>query len=211
MKTKFLDRAEYLDSVTKMNHFESLKFAKQSLLWWDQYYSWNKSPCLCLEDNGFDVCYLFYAISKDNRYLTIHNILTPFAFRFQGYAKELLSILIGEILLNAKIERMKMVCVSSSLDFYMSLGIDFWGVTKIGQYYTEFAMPKITIKEIPLLMKNEHLSSLNVQELNMVYEKLEANGSLFNPKEKSIFAKALITLGDSYRYAELCDMIKNQT
>ncbi|MDD2698261.1 MAG: hypothetical protein PHF17_05600 [Arcobacteraceae bacterium] len=207
MRTKLLNRAEYLDSVTKMDHFESLKFAKQSLLWWDQYYSWTKSPCLCLEDNGFDVCYLFYAISKDNKYLTIHNLLTPFIFRFQGYGKELLTILLNQILLDSKIERIKMLCVSTSLDFYMSLGIDFWGVTKIGQYYTEFPMPQLNINEIPQLMQTEHLSTLTTLELNSVYEKLNGNGSLFNLQEKDIFNRALITLGERYRYEELYDMI----
>jgi hypothetical protein len=210
VKTKLLNREEYLFSVTKMDHFESLKFAKQSLVWWDEYYSWTKSPCLCLEDNGFDVCYLFYTISKENRYLTIHNILTPFIFRFNGYGKVLLSILIGKILLDTQIERIKMLCVSTSLEFYMNLGIDFWGVTKIGQYYTEFPMPKMSINEIPSLMKNEHLTSLNTAELSKIYEKLEENGSLFTLKEKIVFEKALFTLKDRYRYEELCDIIKNQ-
>jgi hypothetical protein len=210
MKTKLLDRAQYLNSVTKMNHFESLKFAKQSLLWWDQYYSWTKSPCLCLEDNGIDVCYLFYTISKDNKYLTIHNLLTPFIFRSQGYGKELLTILLTQILLGSQIERIKMLCVSTSLEFYMNLGIDFWGVTKIGQYYTEFPMPQFDIKEIPQLMQSEHLAALSTLELNVVYEKLQQNGSLFNTKEKDIFSRSLITLGLRYRYEELCDMIQNQ-
>jgi len=207
MRTKFLDRTQYLTSVTQMNHFESLKFAKQSLLWWDQYYSWTKSPCLCLEDNGIDVCYLFYTISKDNKYLTIHNLLTPFIFRFQGYGKELLTILLSKILLNLKIERIKLLCLSSSLEFYMSLGIDFWGVTKIGQYYTEFPMPQSNINEIPLLMQNEHLVTLSTVELNDIYKKLNNNGSFFNLAEKDIFNRALITLGARYRYEELYNMI----
>jgi len=208
VKTKLLNREEYLFSVTQMDHFESLKFAKQSLVWWDEYYSWTKSPCLCLEDNGFDVCYLFYTISKDNRYLTIHNILTPFIFRFNGYGKVLLSILIGKILFGTQIERIKMVCVSSSLEFYMNLGIDFWGVTKIGQYYTEFPMPKVDIKEIPNLMKNEHLTTLSTLELTTVYKKVQENGSSFNTKEKEIFCHSQLKLGVRYRYEELHNILQ---
>lgn len=193
-----------------MDHFESLKFAKQSLLWWDQYYSWTKSPCLCLEVNNHDVCYLFYTISKDNRYLTIHNILTPFIFRFHGYAKELLTILFHTILYDNKIERIKMLCVSSSLEFYISLGVDFWGVTSAGQYYTEFPIPKYSIDEIPDLMHNEDLKSLTPDELKSIYQKLKANGTMFDPKEKKIFINSLELLKDRYRYDELNAIMQNK-
>ncbi len=210
MRTKLLNREAYLASVTKMDHFESLKFAKQSLLWWDQYYSWTKSPCLCLEVNNKDVCYLFYTISKNNRYLTIHNILTPFIFRFHGYAKELLAILFHTILNNNKVERLKMLCVSSSLEFYMNLGIDFWGVTASGQYYTEFPMPKDTIDEIPKLMQDEDLKSLTNSELQLIHQKLEENGTMFDQNETKIFTKSLLILGDRYRYEELNTIIQNK-
>lgn len=77
MQVITLTREEYLKSVKKLEDFESLKFAKNSLDWWDTYYSWEKFPPLCLIDNFNEHrCYLFYNISKDKEYLSIHNILT---------------------------------------------------------------------------------------------------------------------------------------
>lgn len=203
MKTKFLNREQYLASVTQMTHFESLKFAKQSLDWWDTYYSWSQFPCLCLQNNGKKVCYLFYHISKDNKYLTIHNLLTPHPHRFNGYAKILLTLLFTHLFNhNSPIQRVKMICVSSSLSFYMKLGVDFWGVNELGQYYTNFPMPD-TIEDIPLLMKNETLKQLPNEELQNIYDKLKINGKQFDLKETIIFHRSLDMLGKRYRFEEL--------
>ncbi len=203
MTTRNLNREQYIASVANIQHTSSQEFAQQSLDWWDSYYSWNKFPCLCLEENGEDVCYLFYHISRNNQYLTIHNILTPFKSRFHGYAKQLLTLLFNKILLHADIERVKMYCVSSSLQFYMNLGIDFWGVNRIGQYYADFPMPQSNIQEIKELMTNEDLTQLSTKNRNSIYNKLKQNGKEFNPKELAIFKQSLSLLKDRYRFQEL--------
>ncbi len=207
MTTKNLNREQYIASVANIQHSSSQDFAQQSLDWWDNYYSWNKFPCLCLEDDGKDVCYLFYHISKNNQYLTIHNILTPFNLRFKGYAKKLLTLLFNKILLHADIERVKMYCVSSSLKFYMNLGVDFWGVNRIGQYYADFPMPESNIKEIKELMVNEDLTQLTQKNRDNIYDKLKLNGTEFDNKENNIFQKSLLLLGKRYRFKELYDII----
>lgn len=209
MTTKLLNRNEYLDSVTQMDHLESLQFAKQAMDYWDDFYSWNKSPCLCLEEEGEDVCYLFYHISKDKQYLSIHNILTPHKHRLKGYGKKLLTILFNETLYNTPIQRVKMFCVTSSLKFYMKLGIDFWGVNHLNQFYTDFPMPTKGIEEIPHLMKNEHLETLDKKELTYIYDKLKNNGKDLDRKQTQVFIKSLVTLGERYRFKELFDLMKN--
>jgi len=203
MKTIYLNRVQYLDSVKKMDNFEALKFAKQSLDYWDDYFSWEKFPCLCLEEKGEHLCYIFYHISKDNRYFTLYNILTPYPHRFHGYAKILLSILLEQILHHQHIQRVKMLCVSSSLKFYLNLGVDFWGVNHLGQYYAEFDMPLKSIEEIPTLCKNEHLDSLSSLELETLYEKLKADGKDFDKKELGIFNNSKTLLGLNYKFDKL--------
>lgn len=209
MNTTLLNRTQYLDSVTQMDHLESLQFAKQAMDYWDDFYSWNRSPCLCLQDEGEDVCYLFYHISKDNQYLCIHNILTPYKHRFKGYGKKLLTILFNETLYNSPIQRVKMFCVTSSLKFYMKLGIDFWGVNHLNQFYTNFPMPKNGIEEIPSLMQKENLQSLEEKEVDEIYKKLQNNGNDLDQKESKIFLNSLSVLGERYRFKELFDLIKS--
>ena len=153
------------------------------------------------------MCYLFYHVTKDKKYLTIHNIFTPFPSRFKGYGKELLSILFKKILLHSEIERVKMFCVTTSLKFYMSFGIDFWGVNSVGHYYTDFPMPKYDIKEIAQLMHNEHLTKLSKEELNTTYDKLKLNGSEFDEKETHTFQSSVKLLKEHYRFEELYDII----
>lgn len=97
-----------------------------------------------------------------------------------------------------------MFCVATSVQFYMKLGMDFWGVNTLGQYYTEFPMPKNHINEIPKLMENENLSTLSLEELNILYSKLGENGATFNKKEKDAFENCLLILGRRYRFSEFC-------
>ncbi len=207
MDIKLLNKDQYLDSVTQMTHMGSLKFAKQAMDWWDTYYSWSNFPCVCLEVDGEDVCYLFYHISKNNDYLTIHNILTPYNFRFQGYAQSLLAKLFSTVHPNSSIQRVKMECVSSSLSFYMKLGIDFWGVNKLGQYYTNFPMPKDDIDQIPKLMYHETLEDLKNDELFRIYEKLKANGKNFDIQETIDFNADKKLLKQHYRFKEFEKMV----
>lgn len=207
MITKTLTREQYLDSTSTITHKASKEFAKQALEYWDDYYSWADNPCLCLEENGEDVCYLFYHLSQDKRYLVINNILTPFEHRYNGYAKKILTLLFNKLSKGSPIQRVKMFCVSSSLKFYMKLGVDFWGVNRLGQYYTEFPIPKNGIDELKTLMKAETLSTLYNRELKTIYKKLKNNGTDLDEKEKLIFKDSLKLLGSRYRFKELYNLI----
>ncbi|MEA3352713.1 MAG: hypothetical protein U9Q33_02705 [Campylobacterota bacterium] len=207
MTIKNLNREQYLKSTSTIKHITSKEFSQQAYRYCNDYISWEDFPCLCLEENGKDVCYLFYHISKDKRYLTIDNILTPFEHRYKGYAKYLLTFLFNKFSRGSVIQRVKMFCVSSSLEFYMKLGIDFWGVNKLGQYYTEFPIPKNGIDEIRTLMKNETLKTLYNRELKAIYKKLELNGDSFDKKETLVFNRSLKLMGERYRFKELYNLI----
>ena len=210
MNTKLLNRQEYIDSAIKMNHFGSLKFAKNALDLWDDYYSWKNNPCLALynDNDNRAICYLFYHISRDNEYLTIHYLLTPYKHRDHGYAKAILKVLFNDILHDQNISRVKLSSVASSIKFYLKLGIDFWGVNSIGQYYTDFPMPN-TLNDIPNMMRDNHLKDLSAIKLNKIYDKLKSNGSLFENKELETFNKAIDLLQERYRFEELKQMIED--
>jgi len=207
MKIKNLTQEQYLKSTSAITHIASKEFAVQAYKYCDDFINWKEFPCICLEENGNDVCYLFYHLSRDKRYLTIDNILTPFEHRYNGHAKYLLTFLFKKFSQGSIIQRVKMFCVSSSLEFYMKLGVDFWGVNKLGQYYTEFPIPKNGMDELEVLMKNETLSTLYKRELKVIYKKLELNGSSFDEQETLIFNKSLNLMGKRYRFKELYDLM----
>jgi len=194
-----LDRDEYLYSVKKIGDFDTLKFSKQSLDWWDDFYSWEKFPPMVLSLDGINKAYLFYSISKDKRYLTIHNLFTPKAFRHQGFAYELLKELFSSKSDN-NIERFKMFCVSSSLEFYNSVGLSYWGVNNLNQYYCDFKMPIESILEIPQIVLDSSISEFTQIEYEKIYTNLKANGSEFNQKESDIYKESIEMLGDKYMY-----------
>jgi len=106
-----LTREEFLTSAQKIEDFRSLKFAKETLDLWDNYYSWEKFKPLCLRENEEELCYLFYTISKDNEYLIIHRLLTPFTFRRKSYANEIMSQLFFYFK-DDNITRFKMSCMN---------------------------------------------------------------------------------------------------
>jgi len=194
-----LSRDEYLCSVKKIGDFDTLKFSKHSLDWWDDYYSWEKFPPIALCVDGVNKAYIFYHISRDNRYLTIHNLFTPKAFRHQGLAYELLKELFHEKS-GQDIERFKMFCVSSSLEFYNSIGLKYWGVNHLNQYYCDFKMPKSSITEIESIVHKSSTDEFTLNEYNKIHKNLEANGSGFDEKQSEIYKHSLKILGDRYMH-----------
>ncbi len=200
-------REEYLNSVKLIKDFETLKFSKQALEWWDNYYSWEKNPPLCLRDNNKDICYLFYTISKDNEYLNIHNIFTPKNYRNNNYAYKMIEHLFNT-LMDSNIKRFKLYSVSSSIKFYMKLGLKFWGVNESGQYYCDFKMPQKNINELKSIVKNENIENIGETNLIKIFEKLKLNGSEFDEKQTFIHNQCLDLMGNNYLFNELDKAVK---
>lgn len=203
-----LTRSEFLESAQSIEDYKSLMFSKHCLDWWDAYFSWTKFPPLCLiNDDEEHLCYLFYSISKDNEYLTIHNLLTPKANRFHGYAKTILNYLFQKVS-NQKIQRLKMYCVSSSLSFYTKLGFEYWGVNDLGQYYCDYKMPQYSTDEIPLIVKNFSLNEIKDVTLLEIYEKLKNNGTNLEEKKLAIFEACIEVLQEKYHFEALCQKVE---
>ena len=69
-----------------------------------------------------------------------------------------------------------MNCVSSSLDFYNKLGLEYWGINNLSQYYCDFKMPISDISEIPQIVKDSKLSEMSDERIMQIFEKLKNNG-----------------------------------
>ncbi len=208
MKIVTLSREEYLTSVKKMDDFYSLKFSKHALECWDDYYSWKLNPPLCLiDDNHKHVCYLFYSVSSDKSYLTIKYLLTPKPDRHHGFAYILLNHLF-HLLSEQHIQRFRMYCLSSSLEFYTKLGLEYWGVNDIGQYYCDFKMPLLDISEIPQIVEDSSVNDFTKIRFDEIYEKLKNNGDNFNIKDTETYQKSLIKMGDKYIFYKLLNRVK---
>ena len=201
-----LNRKEYLESVINIEDFKTLNFSKKALEWWDDYYSWEKFPPLCLTYKNKHVCYLFYNISKDNEYLTIHNIFTPNKYRTKGHAYMLLGYLFSH-LSNQNINRFKMYCVSSSLDFYTRLGLEYWGINDSSQYYCDFKMPKLSITEIPQIVKDSSLNEISDERILLIFESLKNNGKEFSQKATERFEDSKEKLIGKYHFDLLCKRV----
>ena len=199
MKIIVLNRKEYLESVKKIEDFKTLNFSKQALEWWDNYYSWEKFPPLCLTHKKKHFCYLFYNVSKDNEYLTIHNIFTPDKYRTKGHAYMLLGYLFAH-LSNKNIKRFKLSCVSSSLDFYNKLGLEYWGINDLSQYYCDFKMPILDISEIPKIVKESSLDEISDEKILLIYESLKNNGTTFDEKMSEKFEESKEKLKGKYHF-----------
>lgn len=207
MRVISLNREEYLTSVKKIADYKSLCFSKEAMLWWDNYYSWEKFPPLCLiNDNEKHCCYLFYNISKNNDYLTIHNLFTPNIYRKNGYAYELLDYLFKD-LSKKEIKRFKMYCVSSSIGFYNKLGLEYWGVNDLLQYYCDYKMPNFNIDEIPQIVKDSKLSEISDERVLEIFESLKNNGLNFDEKQKERFEDLKDKVKDKYHFDLLCKRV----
>lgn len=194
-----LTREEFLTSAQTIEDFDSLNFSKHCLDWWDNYYSWTKFPPLALKEDDEHLCYLFYHISKDNEYLTIHNLLTPKLFRYKGYAQILLEHIFKTVA-KQPVRRFRMYCVSSSLGFYNKLGLEYWGINDSGQYYCDYKMPEQSIDEIPKIVQEASLDELSDESILEIYKKLKNNGTQLEEKRSDIFKNSLDEFSDKYHF-----------
>jgi GNAT superfamily N-acetyltransferase len=155
-----LGRDEYLNSIERLKNDQSIRFANMSLDWWDKQYGWNQQGCFALTDAGnLHLCYIFYKIDRFHDYITIHNIFTPQAQRRHGYAQILLQ-LIFDLAITKDVKRFRLTSVSTSLDFYLSRGLVYWGVNSVGDFYCE-----LPISEDGLTGLKERIRRLSVMEL----------------------------------------------
>ena len=172
---KTLSRKEYLASIQKIQDPKSIGFAKHSLRWWDRHYSWRNGGCvvLCNQEESH-LCYIFYKIDRYRDYLTVHHLFTPLKYRRKGYAKVLLKRVFFEA--NSKnVKRFRATCVPQSLDFYLSLGFAYWGMTHSKDYYCDLPMPSKGLDNLGAMVLCTSVKQLIGTKKNDICAKIKDN------------------------------------
>jgi hypothetical protein len=100
-----------------------------------------------------------------------------------------------------------MNCVSSSLDFYNKLGLEYWGINELSQYYCDFKMPIKDISEIPQIVKDSKLSELSDERIMQIFEKLKNNGTTLDEKMSDKFEDSKEKLEGKYHFDLLCKRV----
>jgi hypothetical protein len=101
-----------------------------------------------------------------------------------------------------------MNCVSSSLDFYNKLGLEYWGINDLSQYYCDFKMPISDINEIPQIVKDSKLSEISDERIMQIFEKLKNNGSTLDEKMSDKFEDSKEKLIGKYHFDLLCKRVE---
>jgi len=101
---------------------------------------------------------------------------------------------------NKNIKRFKLSCVSSSLDFYNKLGLEYWGINDLSQYYCDFKMPILDISEIPKIVKESSLDEISDEKILLIYESLKNNGTTFDEKMSEKFEESKEKLKGKYHF-----------
>jgi len=198
-----LDRKAYIASIASIKDPKTIRFADQSLAWWDRHFSWKAQGCmvLCNEYNEH-LCYLFSKIDRYSEYLTIYNLFTPLAQRHRGYARELLSLIITDALKH-HVRRITFSSVSESLNFYSLLGFTYWGINDIGDYYCNLPLPKEGLEGIGNMVQENSTEALIGDNIEKIYSKVHGNESHLSPERMILHNQDIDKLGESYLYDEL--------
>lgn len=93
-----------------------------------------------------------------------------------------------------------MNCVSSSLDFYNKLGLEYWGINNLSQYYCDFKMPISDISEIPQIVKDSNLREISDEKIMQIFEKLKNNGTQLEEKMINKFEESKEKLEGKYHF-----------
>ncbi|WP_321530669.1 hypothetical protein [uncultured Desulfuromonas sp.] len=194
-----LNRVEYQRSILQLKEDKTIRFANMSLNWWDKKLGWHSQGCFALADQqNIHLCYIFFIINRTTNYLTIHNIFTPFAQRRQGYAQILLE-LVFNLAIAQKATRFNITCISQSLDFYLALGLIYWGVNSVGDFYCDLPMPKEGLSGMEWMVAERSNAELIGTEFAMINHKIKDHNLYLTKKQNQVYQRDLRLLQGNYR------------
>jgi len=198
-----LGRDAYIASIATIQDPQTLRFADQSLAWWDRHFSWNAQGCAVLcDENNTHLCYLFSRIDRYGEYLTLYNLFTPLILRHKGYATEILRLILEQAL-KKHAKRITFSSISSSLDFYQLLGFIYWGVNDIGDYYCNLPLPKSGLDGIITMIQESDIKTLIGSNLIKINGKIDGNERRLTPAQILIYEADIVKLGKSYQREKL--------
>jgi hypothetical protein len=196
---KYLNRDSYISSIADIKDDKTVNFANMSLKWWDKKFGWYQKGCVALSDERNEhLSYLFYKIDRYNNYLTIHNIFTPYDNRRQGYAQMLLAFIFNLAALE-KVKRFRLTSISSSLDFYLSMGFIYWGVNSVGDYYCDLPLPKSGLKGVHNMIATYTTLELIDKNIDIIANKIQNYNELLTQAKKDTYDSDVIKLDSHYR------------
>jgi len=198
-----LDRNAYIDSIARIADPKTVRFATMSMEWWDRHFSWKAQGCMALtNESGDHLSYIFYYIDRYHEYMTIHNIFTPLDERRKGYAYELLST-VFDLAHTAHVKRFRLVSISKSLDFYLSLGFVYWGLNSVGDYYCDLPMPTTGLSGLADMVDKADMAFLVGRRLDAIYAKVNGNELKLTNEKSLIFETDKIKMKRFYMFNEL--------
>ncbi|WP_345969510.1 MULTISPECIES: GNAT family N-acetyltransferase [Sulfurimonas] len=198
-----VNRKEYFDSIAQIDDAKSRGFADQAMRWWDRHYSWNAEGSVILTDDaGEHLCYLFYKIDRYHDYLTIHNILTPQCHRRHGYALMLLHW-VFELAVQHHVRRFKASCVPQALEFYLSLGFCFWGLTPAKYYYCNLPVPADGLDGLWKMVHTDSTETLAGSAMQSIYDKVADNDTGLDAHQQERHDEQVAKLQGAYMQTEL--------
>lgn len=197
-----LNREEYLHSISMIKDESTKKFALMALEWWDSFFSWNRNKCRVLTINKQHVAYIFSHNNKNKEYVTIHNIFTPLEFRRQNYGYTLLNEILKKAFQN-NIRRLKLSVIPKALPFYKKLGLVYWGINRVGDFYCDLPLNKNAILGIDEVVKNSSNQDLLGDRRDYILSKVQLNHRGLKEDAERLFLENKTFLGESYRYDEL--------
>lgn len=200
---QLLGRDAYIASTALIQDAESIRFADQSLAWWDRHFSWNAQGCAVLCDaRNEHLCYLFSKIDRYGQYLTLYNLFTPLISQRKGYATQILRLILDQAL-EKHVRRITFSSVSASVDFYAMLGFIYWGVNDIGDYYCNLPLPKNGLDGMMAMVQENDLETLIGSNMGKIYAKIEGNEQHLSPAQLLIYEADILKLGKNYAREEL--------
>jgi hypothetical protein len=134
--------------------------------------------------------------------MTIHNIFTPLDERRKGYAYELLST-VFDLAHAAHVRRFRLVSISRSLDFYLSLGFVYWGLNSVGDYYCDLPMPTKGLGGLADMVEKADMAFLVGRKLDAICAKVNGNELKLTVEKSRIFETDKRKMKAFYMFDEL--------
>lgn len=197
------DRNEFVKFIDGLTDKSDIAFAKTYCLGFhDRFYTFEKTPPVVMENDGVIVCVLFVNYTKQDKYVSIINIMTPTEQKGHGYARQLMHYAVQLGVREKGCTRIRFNADVAALPFYNKLNCMYFGRTRGGDFYVNLPLTDEIVNAAKLDFKP--LWTVDVKDL-MTEPAVRLTTRRIEPIESmAVYKKNLASFVpvDSYRHYE---------
>ena len=118
--------------------------------------------------------------------------------------------MIFDFAITQKVKRFRLTSISKSLDFYLTLGIVYWGVNSVGDFYCDLPMPSEGLSGIENMIALLSVAELIGSKYEIINNKIKNNSLHLTLQQTQSYDADVLKLHGSYLQNDFITIRENK-